>query len=237
MSRKDSGEPVRDQGELDLGRVPVGCARISAMPGNGQDCEKAPEADSGLNTSAPFAHYDPATCWWKTSQVSLLTMHWDEYSETWPRAGTMRNGIVYRQVPLAPLTGGIGSGLWLTPSVEDAGREGSAENYRQYLENGRTTQARLRNQVMWPTTLANDPRHGLPSTAMHWRTPTEDDCANVNPKDTRRPGLVTQVKSIEGTGRLNPQWVEWLMGYPIGWTDCEDSATPSSRKSSKRSAK
>jgi hypothetical protein len=23
-------------------------------------------------------------------------------------------------------------------------------------------------------------------------------------------------------GKLNPQWVEWLMGYPIGWTDLED---------------
>ncbi len=19
---------------------------------------------------------------------------------------------------------------------------------------------------------------------------------------------------------LNPEWVEWLMGWPIGWTDC-----------------
>jgi len=24
------------------------------------------------------------------------------------------------------------------------------------------------------------------------------------------------------TGSLNPQWVEWLMGYPEGWTDLED---------------
>ena len=23
-------------------------------------------------------------------------------------------------------------------------------------------------------------------------------------------------------GQLNPQWVEWLMGYPSGWTDLED---------------
>jgi DNA (cytosine-5)-methyltransferase 1 len=21
-------------------------------------------------------------------------------------------------------------------------------------------------------------------------------------------------------GALNPAWVEWLMGYPAGWTDC-----------------
>jgi DNA (cytosine-5)-methyltransferase 1 len=22
------------------------------------------------------------------------------------------------------------------------------------------------------------------------------------------------------TGALNPTWVEWLMGFPEGWTDC-----------------
>ena len=21
------------------------------------------------------------------------------------------------------------------------------------------------------------------------------------------------------TGRMNPEWIEWLMGYPIGWTE------------------
>jgi hypothetical protein len=23
-------------------------------------------------------------------------------------------------------------------------------------------------------------------------------------------------------GPLNPEWIEWLMGYPAGWTDCGD---------------
>lgn len=32
------------------------------------------------------------------------------------------------------------------------------------------------------------------------------------------------------TGELNPLWVEWLMGFPPGWTDCELSETPSSQK-------
>ncbi len=29
---------------------------------------------------------------------------------------------------------------------------------------------------------------------------------------------------------LNPQFVEWLMGFPQGWTDLKDSGTPSSPK-------
>jgi hypothetical protein len=26
-------------------------------------------------------------------------------------------------------------------------------------------------------------------------------------------------------GFLNPMWVEWLMGFPLGWTDLEDLET------------
>ena len=32
-------------------------------------------------------------------------------------------------------------------------------------------------------------------------------------------------------GYLNPEWIEWLMGFPLRWTDLEDSETLSSRKS------
>src|SRR5262249_5412685 len=34
-------------------------------------------------------------------------------------------------------------------------------------------------------------------------------------------------------GPVNPEFAEWLMGFPIGWTDCESSEIPSSRKSRK----
>lgn len=41
-----------------------------------------------------------------------------------------------------------------------------------------------------------------------------------------------------GAGRLNPRFVEWMMGFPPDWTalDCKDSETPSSRRSPKSSA-
>lgn len=41
-----------------------------------------------------------------------------------------------------------------------------------------------------------------------------------------------QLPNVVG-GPLNPTWCEWLMGFPLGWTELPPSATPSSRKSSK----
>jgi hypothetical protein len=39
------------------------------------------------------------------------------------------------------------------------------------------------------------------------------------------------------TGQLNPAWVEWLMGYPMGWTELKDLETPSFHKSHTKSSK
>ena len=36
-------------------------------------------------------------------------------------------------------------------------------------------------------------------------------------------------------GKLNPTWVEWLMGFPIGWTAVPPQETPSTPESPKRS--
>ena len=33
--------------------------------------------------------------------------------------------------------------------------------------------------------------------------------------------LPTQETDLQVGGQLNPQWVEWLMGFPIGWTDLD----------------
>ena len=35
----------------------------------------------------------------------------------------------------------------------------------------------------------------------------------------KQVGLSMRVKETKDGGSLNPTWVEWLMGYPKGWTD------------------
>lgn len=73
-----------------------------------------------------------------------------------------------------------------------------------------------------------------------WPTPTV--CGNYNrnrgnigmPAIQRRQAkgkqLMLSMVVSETSGALNPAWVEWLMGFPTGWTDLEPSATPSSPK-------
>ncbi len=49
--------------------------------------------------------------------------------------------------------------------------------------------------------------------------------------------LKDAVAALEnGQKNLNPQFVEYLMGYPIGWTDVTLLETPSSRKSRRKSS-
>src|SRR6266702_1649100 len=100
-------------------------ARISALPENEQVSQEANQ-DYGQNSTASFASYDLLTSSWKTLQLSF-TGELIEYSETYPRAGMMRNGKCYQRKPLVRRISGRESSLWLTPTVEDAGRQGSQE--------------------------------------------------------------------------------------------------------------
>jgi len=59
-------------------------------------------------------------------------------------------------------------------------------------------------------------------------TPLASDWKRRGP-NSKQKGLPEYVKQFPGSGRggkLNPAWVEWLMGVPIGWTELNALATP-----------
>ena len=64
-------------------------------------------------------------------------------------------------------------------------------------------------------------------------TPTAQDASNNGgPSQYHRNSL--PLNAVAG-GSLNPTWVEWLMGFPLGWTALDALETQSSRRSSKLS--
>jgi DNA (cytosine-5)-methyltransferase 1 len=74
-----------------------------------------------------------------------------------------------------------------------------------------------------------------------WPTPNSRDYkgspgAGLRERGGHQSSLPASVGDSGANGRLNPTWVEWLMGFPLGWTDLGRSATRSSRKSRSSSA-
>lgn len=65
----------------------------------------------------------------------------------------------------------------------------------------------------------------------HWPTPTTRDWKDSSPKEWQMEnskGLLGREihKGIPNTGGvLSPMWVEWLMGFPVGWTGLKDLVT------------
>ena len=67
--------------------------------------------------------------------------------------------------------------------------------------------------------------HGGTKTRQTYPTPTASERSGVNPKTGKGEGLSKQMG-----GQLNPDWVEWLMGWPIGWTDLKPSGMDKFRR-------
>jgi len=59
---------------------------------------------------------------------------------------------------------------------------------------------------------------GLETTVKRWPTPCSRD--DHGPRTGHTNG--GQDLPSEAGGRLNPTWVEWLMGFPLGWTLVDD---------------
>jgi hypothetical protein len=153
----------------------------------------------GESTTESFASYDPAMCSWKTSQLSLFG-GWEEFSGTWPRAGTMLNGSVYRRPPLVPRISGTGSSFWPTPRYQERG---------SYQAKGDQAWLTLTGAVrLYPTPTAMNKTGG--AALCKWGG------------SGARERLRQIISETEINGALNPMWVEWLMGFPLGWTDLED---------------
>jgi len=85
-----------------------------------------------------------------------------------------------------------------------------------------------------PQVLAGNHGINLAGAVMKWPTPQASDNRNRGNADTpaiaRRIAAGKQVMltmTVSG-GQLNPTWVEWLMGWPLGWTDLKPLATDKS---------
>ena len=127
------------------------------------------------------------------------------------RSGIALNGIAYPLVPLARLTRGTASGSWPTPCANTRPNEGNVRLLRAKVEAGELTREDATSMLNGKDPF--DAQGAVPQKM--WPTP------DASPHKYRLKGDSQQSRSLNGLhgGKLNPVWVEWLMGFPAGWTD------------------
>jgi hypothetical protein len=102
--------------------------------------------------------------------------------------------------------------MWPTPKASAAGPDLAK------LQRSATGISLQTAVAMYPTPGANEDSYRLKGNSQQ---------SNSLGAIARREALA---ESPESGGQLNPTWVEWLMGWPLGWTDCAASAMDKCRQ-------
>ena len=134
---------------------------------------------------------------------------------TWSVRVTPAGRSFFRLRASVPRTCEIGYSLWPTPVSSQADRP-----IRPLAPSERTSQ----HGVMLCAAIYDSQEK---SPQRMWLTPTANDAKNATlpPGAGKRDSLPGELIRSGVSGSLNPLWVEWLMGFPPGWTDCDVSET------------
>ena len=207
-------------------------ASLTVLPGS--ERARKMTATSGLNIAALLPSSDPASWLARMFLVSEPPCSTRCYL-TWKVWTTPQRRSIFLLWPSMPPIDVSASGLWPTPQAQMPGA-GPDNSKVQNLLTG--------NRHSFYLTQAVEAERQKPGIITRlWPTPSSQGSAGEISEDLERRGaklvnaktgrvlqtnLATEVKWHErqGAGQLNPTWVEWLMGFPSGWTDLEHSETP-----------
>lgn len=202
----------------------------------------------GAGCGQAFASWAPAASCWRDAELLAPDRpgagghRAPEFTGGWPPHGLTRGGSALasassgytavgrppRSWPTPKVTTNRGSrraitrdGHWSAPGLGEAAElsEGILPREVGSLEEIKSPAAR----ALWPGR-APRRRWGTPR-ASSGMTSRLRDPARIRAADGR---LEDQVAIAEGRpgGWLNPEWVEWLMGFPAGWTPSTPAAEP-----------
>ena len=151
----------------------------------------------GLKT--PLAFLDPVSCSWKMYKVTFPLGELPSL-EKLPTSGMTVNGVLYQRPAWVPIIEETDLSLWPTPLASDShyrvsGKSQASKNLQAMARRGELP--------MWPTPVASGGLDGGSHSRASMRK------------------LIGTPYEVPSTGKLNPTWVEWLMGFPEGWTDLE----------------
>ena len=110
--------------------------------------------------------------------------------------------------------------MFPTPLASDKCTNRDAQNLDVFLSEAGILRKRNRSGAIWSLSL---------SAAVYYLTPTASEGyrSTLKPEAFRSSQasanlstqIILQEQPHSESAALNPDWVEWLMGFPLGWTD------------------
>ena len=157
-------------------------------------------ATCGLRCAESYGKLNPSGLWQKMYLDSLVkTEAWSSSmcSLTWRMQATKHSRLLFRLAVSVRRTGGIGCGLLRSPTA--------AESHNQDY----SKQVYLQNQIaMLPT----------PNSSMG-KTQDQGENRKTSGKQVEMATAVMDALGRNHGLKLQPAFVEYLMGYPIGYTE------------------
>ena len=124
-----------------------------------------------------------------------------------------RTLLYFQLVPSTPNTDVIESSLWPTPSSRD---------HKGGYIGGRIRHGKISRDTLDVAVQAVEALFPTPMTPSGNQSGTMREWGGSN--SPFRKGEIEDLPSFV-TGPLNPAWVEWLMGFPVGHTDLNNLET------------
>jgi hypothetical protein len=206
------------------------------------------DQECGVTWRGWLAKYDPDSSLWRTAQCSFLE-DLNESLVTLPRSGMTRNGLLWELPMLEQTIRGTEFGLsenWPIPDA-NCGKRGTQPNWQPKRKSGQTAQYTInqavRDKQTWPTPRSCSAMAATITPESAWNEKRNPNLETVvgrvmfptptchNSKEGAYPAEYnrkTPTLATHAGGKLNPMWVEWLMGWPLAWTDLKPLVTDKS---------
>ena len=170
----------------------------------------------GTKCLESFASYDRESSSWKTFQLSLFG-GLAPFLETFPQSGMMRNGVLYRLRTLEPCTCEDAGSVWrINPACQTT--DGLLPTPTKLHSERKKPHAQGGRPLLFQLLKANGEPVFLPTpttSEQKYRLQGDSQASKCLEAKARRGELC----SITGIKKpvLNPSFVEWMMGFPIGY--------------------
>ena len=179
-------------------------------------------ATCGRKCAALLPNCGPVGC---LGKMLLASSIWGSTKRflTWQKRDTLFSHSYFR---LAASAHGMSASellssrlMFPTPLASDKNTCRDAANLDVYLSDNGIFRKVNRNGAIWSLSLSAAVFYLTPAASEGYRSTLKPAAfRNSAPSANLSAQVIQQERPVSETAALNPDWVEWLMGFPQGWT-------------------